>query len=75
MGKVYGQIWQKESLFHVLPICVHYCTIWMFAVKGLFAFCLFVSISSLVSAFAPNYITLLIFRGVVGFGISGSAQA
>ncbi|XP_062505548.1 synaptic vesicle 2-related protein-like isoform X2 [Corticium candelabrum] len=43
--------------------------------KGLFIFCVFVSVMSLVSAFAPNYPLLVIFRGIVGFGIAGGAQA
>ncbi|XP_062513811.1 synaptic vesicle 2-related protein-like isoform X2 [Corticium candelabrum] len=43
--------------------------------KGLLLVCVSVSVSSLVSAFAPNYVTLLLFRCVVGFGISGSMQA
>jgi MFS family permease len=42
--------------------------------KGLFVFCVAVSVSSLLSAFSPNYETLLILRGVVGFCISGVTQ-
>jgi MFS family permease len=46
------------------------CLLW----KGLFVFCVAVSVSSLLSAFSPNYETLLILRGVVGFCISGVTQ-
>jgi MFS family permease len=43
--------------------------------KGIFVFCVFVAVSSLASAFAPNYPLLLVLRGIVGFSLSGGAQA
>ena len=46
-----------------------------FVSQGIFVFCVFVAISSLASAFAPSYPLLLVLRGIVGFGLSGGAQA
>eukprot|EP00118_Oscarella_pearsei_P015923 m.147957 g.147957 ORF g.147957 m.147957 type:complete len:521 (+) comp38486_c0_seq4:56-1618(+) len=43
--------------------------------KVLLIVCICVSSIALVSAFSPNYIFLLIIRGLLGFAVSGGAQA
>ncbi|XP_065830949.1 putative transporter svop-1 isoform X2 [Oscarella lobularis] len=43
--------------------------------KGLFVVCIFVCTMGLLSAFSFSYWYLLLTRGLIGFGISGGAQA